>query len=403
MRRGRPRLRVAPCKFCHKQFKRSEHLQRHERIHTQEKPFACRCGQSFSRRDLLTRHSRQAHQQDQDQDDEIQCAAQNSPGEMILSTPDSPLGAAPLPPSPLQVLQEEQAIGVENGVPEQGIEMEQVMEAGTERRTVAPVETTTDLELDPSNLSTTPDLLLGATDGLEAFDFLWNDFPADGQPLPATFLNTDLSLVDISQQYSHLPSTLPPHHPAIPQAAPQVDIGSSRDIPTDPNLNVPININLSQDISQTHPMVSRLPSLKPSSSSRPSALGSSTSYQPFLASGQISSAYPWRILPEQYQDLAQRVASLTRTIPHPFSFPSRHTLSRYLEGYFRGFHAYIPILHIATLTLNNLGPELTLALAAVRALYCFEHIKGIELYYVSKVLINRRLDQFYEGTISHLW
>jgi hypothetical protein len=40
---------------------------------------------------------------------------------MILSTPDSPLGAASLLPSPLQVLQEEQAVGVENGVSEQGI------------------------------------------------------------------------------------------------------------------------------------------------------------------------------------------------------------------------------------------------------------------------------------------
>lgn len=32
MVRGRPRVQVAPCKFCHKQFKRLEHLQRHERI-----------------------------------------------------------------------------------------------------------------------------------------------------------------------------------------------------------------------------------------------------------------------------------------------------------------------------------------------------------------------------------
>ncbi|KAI6773082.1 hypothetical protein HG530_004040 [Fusarium avenaceum] len=321
---------------------------------------------------------------------------------MTLSTPDSALGAASLPPSPLQVLEGQQAVGVENGVPEQGFEMEQVVEAGTERRTVAPVATTTDLELDPSNLSTTPDLLLGATDGLEAFDFLWNDFPADGQPLPTSFLNTDLSLVDISLQYSHLPSSLPLHHPAIPQAAPQVDVGSSGDIPTDPNLNVPVNINLSQDASQTRPMVSRLPSLEPSSSSRPTALGSSASYQPFLAPGQSSSACPWRILPEQYQDLAQRVASLTRTVPHPFTFPSRHTLSRYLEGYFRGFHAHMPMLHVATLTLGGLGPELTLALAAVGALYRFEHAKGIELYRVSKILINRRLDQFYEETVSRL-
>lgn len=39
MPRGRPRLHVAPCKFCQKQFKRLEHLQRHERIRTQLNQF----------------------------------------------------------------------------------------------------------------------------------------------------------------------------------------------------------------------------------------------------------------------------------------------------------------------------------------------------------------------------
>ena len=51
------------CGFCAKAFTRSEHKQRHERSHTNEKPFHCRfCTSSFVRRDLLQRHCRTVHQ-----------------------------------------------------------------------------------------------------------------------------------------------------------------------------------------------------------------------------------------------------------------------------------------------------------------------------------------------------
>ncbi|TXB97170.1 hypothetical protein FocTR4_00011876 [Fusarium oxysporum f. sp. cubense] len=384
MRRGRPRLLVAPCKFCHKKFKRSEHLKRHERIPPD------------IHRDLLTRHHRQSHQQDQDHDGLVQCEERDSPVEMTLPTRESPSVDASQPPTPLPVLQEDDADG-ENRLLEQSDEMEDGTEADPERRTATPVETTTALELEPPNVLATPNFLLGAAEGLQAFEFLWNDFPADDQLLPTAFLNTDLSLVDMSQQYPHLPSPPPPPHPpAFAQPIPGADVS------TNLNLNIPVSINVSRDTSQTQNVMSRLPSLEPSSSSTLNALETAANYQAFLAPGQASSACPWRILPEEYQSLAQRVASLTSTVPHPFTFPSRHTLSRYLEGYFRGFHAHMPMLHAATLTFRGLGPELTLALAAVGALYRFEHAKGIELYRVSKVLINRRLDQFYEGNVSRL-
>ncbi|CAI5760667.1 unnamed protein product [Candida verbasci] len=50
------------CAFCARAFTRSEHKQRHERSHTNEKPFHCLyCTSSFVRRDLLQRHCRTVH------------------------------------------------------------------------------------------------------------------------------------------------------------------------------------------------------------------------------------------------------------------------------------------------------------------------------------------------------
>ncbi|KAI0483574.1 hypothetical protein F4859DRAFT_403614 [Xylaria cf. heliscus] len=48
--------KTLPCKFCDKRFRRVEHVQRHERTHTKEKPFSCgwaRCGKTFGRRSVI--------------------------------------------------------------------------------------------------------------------------------------------------------------------------------------------------------------------------------------------------------------------------------------------------------------------------------------------------------------
>ncbi|KAK2471318.1 hypothetical protein H9L39_17549 [Fusarium oxysporum f. sp. albedinis] len=56
------RTRPHVCGTCQRYLARLEHLQRHERCHTKEKPFECpECSRCFARRDLLLRHRKKLH------------------------------------------------------------------------------------------------------------------------------------------------------------------------------------------------------------------------------------------------------------------------------------------------------------------------------------------------------
>lgn len=100
---------------------------------------------------------------------------------------------------------------------------------------------------------------------------------------------------------------------------------------------------------------------------------------------------PWRISQPCYEKVCSNIAAVSEVLPQGFSLPSRHPLSRYIEGYFRGFDGHLPCIHRHTLSLRTLKPELLLALAAAGALYKFEHDKGYELFQASRAIINKCL------------
>ncbi|KAJ5174160.1 uncharacterized protein N7482_000037 [Penicillium canariense] len=55
--RSRAKENEKPCAYCHRTFTKEEHLKRHERSHTGEKPFKChKCNRRYGRSDVLARH-----------------------------------------------------------------------------------------------------------------------------------------------------------------------------------------------------------------------------------------------------------------------------------------------------------------------------------------------------------
>lgn len=59
--RAQSNVRVFKCPydFCRRPFKRLEHLRRHVRCHTDDRPFTCAiCHKTFTRRDNLAQHAK---------------------------------------------------------------------------------------------------------------------------------------------------------------------------------------------------------------------------------------------------------------------------------------------------------------------------------------------------------
>ncbi|VUC26306.1 unnamed protein product [Clonostachys rosea] len=233
--------------------------------------------------------------------------------------------------------------------------------------------------------------------GHDEFAFLWNDdFTPGDQPLPLDFFDTGQSLVDVSHQYSAASRTQrAPIDDTAPNARPVID--SAPD--TMPFLSAAASIP-SRDPSA---LAMRFPSLEPETKpADPEADTPSTGYRP-LSAVEHNRPYvcPWRISCQDYQQLSHDLSAFSELLPPGFQCPSRPTLSRYLEGYFRGYHDHLPFLHTTSST-TCLGIELVISLAAVGALYRFEHAKGYQLYRVAKAIVNKRFDEWNEEATANL-
>lgn len=212
--------------------------------------------------------------------------------------------------------------------------------------------------------------------GSPELDFLWSDSQYLHSFVSNDFFTTDLSIADISQKF-----TAPPD---------QIQTASPR----------PVTI-LSQETLPEHSrpqqtLVSRLPSLEPDSGDPGRGPEHSAD------SKRTSDAKLWRLTSEAYQGIAQECHSLCHALPPSFQLPSRLRMSRYLEGYFRGFHDHMPFLHTASFKPETAELNLVLAMAAVGALYKFEHARGYELYEACHHLVFWHLRRRRATELAHL-
>ncbi|KAM3482059.1 hypothetical protein MY5147_000392 [Beauveria neobassiana] len=95
--------------------------------------------------------------------------------------------------------------------------------------------------------------------------------------------------------------------------------------------------------------------------------------------GDTSRPSPLRISAADYSIIKKKLDEFSSVLSSDFAFPSRHTLTRFVEGYISGFHDLLPVLHLPTLSPAAIAPELLLAILAVGAQYRFESNRGYAL------------------------
>jgi hypothetical protein len=122
---------------------------------------------------------------------------------------------------------------------------------------------------------------------------------------------------------------------------------------------------------------SRLPSLQPESQD-------ASENRPKIPEDILRTGPPWKVSGQDHRQMRSKLEDFSSVLPKGFALPSRHTLSRFLEGYINGFHEHLPFLHIPTLIATSCAPELLLALAAIGAQYRFENHRGNGLWYAAR-------------------
>ncbi|KAH7386663.1 hypothetical protein DE146DRAFT_620501 [Phaeosphaeria sp. MPI-PUGE-AT-0046c] len=116
---------------------------------------------------------------------------------------------------------------------------------------------------------------------------------------------------------------------------------------------------------------------------------------------------PWRVSSEVYNHIHALLERYRFLYPDSFVLPSKHTICRYIEGYFSGFHVHLPFLHIPSVSFGTISPELILAILAVGALYRFQRRQSDQLYKAAHALVqhkvqHRTTDLYEHPTVTDL-
>lgn len=106
-----------------------------------------------------------------------------------------------------------------------------------------------------------------------------------------------------------------------------------------------------------------------------------------------SPKFVWRISEADRKTLERKTQACVTPSCSPFQIPSRHALTRYFQSYFDMYHKHFPVLHLATYSIKDMSPALSLSLAAIGAQYRYEFSSGLELYRIAKNITWERIRQ----------
>ncbi|PCG94043.1 Zinc finger, C2H2 [Penicillium occitanis (nom. inval.)] len=359
----RPRIEVAPCKFCRRRFARREHLLRHERTHTREKPFHCRCGKSFTRRDLLSRHLKR------EGDSSGHGEAGNYSGLLLVDNNNNTTETTHLESELDGSTNTESTHSLQQG----DLSNQSIFPA----HVVGQIQDSEDMHVSRSMLPPPDTSHSFLEENLEDLNILWGSidtsFPLEG--LGFGLANDLISLpgLDIS---GLTPSRVSGQsidtssHQAVADSPPSDDDASLSNFQL-PSL--PRNDDNSQDVESA---------LQHFESSRPN---SSREHEPHC---------PWRISNEDYQSILKQIDHVRPNLPNSFTVPSKYVFCRYIEGFFTGSHGHLPFLHISSLSIANLSPPLIFAIVAMGAQYRFERERAVRFYKASRSLIDHHISLY---------
>lgn len=117
---------------------------------------------------------------------------------------------------------------------------------------------------------------------------------------------------------------------------------------------------------------------------------------------QVNAIRPWKVSPEEYSRVLKKFADIQGVLPNDHTLPTRHTISRFLEGYSRGFAIHTPFIHAVSFSVASINPELILSMCAVGALHRFQPSMSYQLYADAQALISWRMRKRTHVVLSRL-
>ncbi|KAH8597556.1 hypothetical protein B0O99DRAFT_617677 [Bisporella sp. PMI_857] len=317
------------CRYCLREFARSEHLSRHERTHTKERPYQCNiCRRSFSRNDLLRRHEKKEHQYRW---------RDNSTSWPLPPPVTGAVNHMPLPNLPHQIPSRMLLNGDQSGS----------LTDNFMDNAILPENQVDSFRLSPLDLT--------------AEDRSWvNDNPNYSSPdyelnpsIQECFLPDDLEWLDNFQQ----------------------------------NLHCFENQDLSNPL--TPPLSSRRNNPPPSILSRPcSPLASHRNGERDVVTIAPSSdrdQAPRYLISNACREAMQ---AKVNQFCSQHELPSVVALSSFVQQYFKSFHRHQPFLHESTWSPETAPTPLILAICANGAIYCLERNIAVDLHRTAAALID---------------